>query len=98
MWLPRAPGCVYPFFCWRYWRPNSTIPAPDGTPEGESGGACAGRLPRRTGGGETDGTLSALQIAASSLTGPRTWLLVGIAPAGTGRRGWRSRTRPRFRA
>ena len=38
----------------------------------------------RTGGGETDWTLSALQTAAASLAGPGTWLLVGIAPAGTG--------------
>ena len=34
--------------------------------------------------------------AAGSLTGPSTWLLVGIAPAGTRCRGERSRTWPRF--
>ena len=51
-----------------------------------------GFWPTCSGAGETDWTLSALQTAAGSLTGPSTWLLVGMAPAGTGRRGERCRT------
>src|SRR5215472_14229601 len=74
------------------------MPAPDGDPDLDSAGACSGRSPRCTGGGDTDWTLSALQIAAASLTGPMTWLLVGIAPGRTSLRGWRSRISPRFRA
>src|SRR5215470_7972111 len=74
------------------------MPAPDGDPDRDSAGAFSGRSPRCTGGGDTDWTLSALQIAAASLTGPMTWLLVGIAPGRTSLRGWRSRTSPRFRA
>src|SRR5215472_18526281 len=74
------------------------MPAPDGDPDLDSAGACSGRSPRCTGGGDTDWTLSALQIAAASLTGPMTWLLVGIAPGRTSLRGWRSRTSPRLRA
>jgi len=45
-----------------------------------------------------DGTLLALQIAAASLTASKTSPLAGMAPAGTGRRGRRSRTCPRLRA
>ena len=37
----------------------------------------AGCLPTCFGAGETDGMLSAPQIAAASLTGPSTWLLTG---------------------
>ena len=51
-------------------------------------------LPDRA--GETDWTLSTLHIAAGSLTGPSTWLLVGITLAGTLFRGTRSRTWPRL--
>ena len=55
-----------------------------------------GCLPFLTGAGETDWTLSTLQIAAGSLTGPSTWLLVGMALAGTLFRANSLRTRPRL--
>ena len=58
--------------------------------------ACGSGWPRCVGGGETDWTLAALHTAAASLAGPGTSLLVGMAPAGTGCRGSRRRTWPRF--
>src|SRR5262249_61454334 len=55
-------------------------------------------LPLETGAGEVDWTLVALQNAAASSAGPGTWLLVGMAPAGTGRRTRRCRIWPRVMA
>src|SRR5690348_7154913 len=68
--------------------PNPTMPDPVGQPDcGSTGTSACGCGPCLTGLGDTDWTLSALQIAAASLTGPSTWLLVGMTPFGTGRRG-----------
>ena len=57
-----------------------------------------GCTPDRTGAGDTDWTLLALQAAAASLAGPGTWLLVGMTPGRTGRRGHGRSTSRRFRA
>ena len=55
-------------------------------------------MPFDTGAGETDWALAALQNAAASLSGPGTWLLVGMVPAGTGRLSPCRRTWRRFLA
>src|SRR5580765_8492336 len=74
--------------CLRRSLPNPTMPDPVGQPDcGSTGTLTCGCGPCFTGLGATDWTLSALQIAAASLTGPITWLLVGMTPLGTGRRG-----------
>src|SRR6266536_2468076 len=91
-------GRLYPTWPFRYWRPNPTIPAPVGDPDCGSTCEPTGGLPWCVGGGETDCTLWIPQTAAASLAGPGTWLLVGIMPAGTGRRAARGRTSPRFLA
>src|SRR5215831_3446692 len=58
--------------------PNPTMPDPVGQPDcGSTGTSTCGCGPCFTGLGDTDWTLSALQTAAASLTGPITWLLVG---------------------
>lgn len=80
----------------RYWRPKATMPAPLGVVGGVV--VASWCLPSCRGVGETDWTLSAPQIAAASVTGPRTWALVGMAPSGTGWRGEWWRTSPRLRA
>src|SRR5271165_6648220 len=74
------------------------MPEPVGQPDRTYGCGCPGCSPARAGGGETDCTLVALQTAAASFAGPGTWLLVGIAPAGTSGRGWSLRTSPRSSA
>ena len=71
-------------------RASSPIPVPDGYPDRGRRLTLGFLLPLTAGGGETDWTLPALQTAAASLSGPGTWLLVGMSPGGTGRRvSWR---------
>src|SRR5215469_17132325 len=72
------------------------MPEPDGQPDRAiSAWSCDGR-PVPTGGGDTDCTLLALQMASASLSGPGTWLLVGMVPrAASGIRAGSS-TLPRF--
>jgi hypothetical protein len=65
-------------------RPKLTMPAPDGVPDRGTSTSLRGPLPECSGSGDTDCTLDAPQIASASLAGPKTWSLVGIAPAGTG--------------
>ena len=74
------------------------MPEPVGHPDCDNAGGEAGWCPVRTGAGETDWTLSTLQMAEMSLTGPSTWPLVGMALARTLLRGCRSRTSPRLSA
>src|SRR5580692_7697723 len=77
------------------------MPEPAGQPDRAYGCcelAAVDRSSPCAGGGETDCTLVALHTAAASFAGPGTWLLVGIAPAGTPGRGWSPRTRPRLSA
>src|SRR5215469_2171167 len=74
------------------------MPEPDGQPGSASIEAFEGGSPAPTGAGDIDCTLFALQIASASLSGPATWLLVGIVPrAASGILAGRS-TSPRFRA